>query len=385
MPKKLRVLFVEPCPVYFGGYFRALNICQGLCHAGHQVDLLVASNKKFFFKIEKQNPTPGLNLYVLPRFYFNLFIQGRSLRAFIAILFGLFHHYDIYHLAMPSSPESNIPALFFKLIGKKHLVIDWDDIYEEGFFKSSPVYSRYIKFFEGNFPRIFKNYCTTSQYLADIAKDRGATHVIKIINGVNPNQFTIPDKAISQKELKLDTKLRYILSIGNTFDGPRGTLLLETFNELVKLDPSFRMLVNFDPSKVKVSLPPAAYQKIISVGFIPPAELGKYMVVSLGALFLSNSSPMEKAGFPIRIGSFLNGQLPIFAVKNDTEVSRIISEYHCGVQAENPKKLAAAIVATVKDKAGYEKLVAQTIEAKKLLTINELSLKLAKFYRNLET
>ncbi len=382
MQKKLKILFIEPCPVYFGGYFRALNICQGLSNNGHKIDLLVSTNKKFYFGIEKQKINKNLNLYILPRFYFSVFFQGRLLRAIIAIIFGLKEKYDIYHLAMPSSPESNIPALFFKLLNKKTLVIDWDDIYEEGELKTNPIYLKYIKLFEYNFPSIFKNYCVTSQYLAELAQKRGATNIVKIINGVNQNQFLLPTPTQAYKQTNLDPKLKYILSIGNTFNGPRGTLLLETFKQLIKKDNTFRLIVNVNPATINFPLDKNILNKIVSTGFIPPSELGKYMVVSIGALFLSSNSPVEKAGFPMRIGSFINGKLPIFAIQNDTEVSRIIDKYKCGVQSDN---LANDIIKTLQNKVLYQKLLNNTIKARESLSVDKLSIQLADYYYSLKT
>ncbi len=381
--EELKILFVEPCPVNFGGYFRALNICQGLCHLGHKIDLLVASNKKFSFKIEKHNPSAGLTVYVLPRFYFHNLIQGRLLRATITIMFSLLRQYHIYHLAMPSAPESNIPALFLKLIGKKNIVIDWDDIYELGVFQNWTLHLKYIKFFEIYFPSIFNNYCVTSDYLGDIAHNRGAKNVIKIINGVNQDQFQQIETATAFSKLKLDTKFKYILAFGNTFDGPRGTLLFQTFNKLTTLDPSYRLLVNFEPKSIDFPLTKDVSQKIISVGFIQPSDLGYYTAVSIGFLFLSDSSPMERAGYPIRIGSSLNGSLPIFSLQNDTEVAHTISKYHCGIQAKDPTDLAQQIVNLVRHPKKYANLKNNTAKARDLLSTTTLAKKLSQFYFNI--
>src|SRR5258708_985670 len=133
----MKVLFIEPCHVNFGGYFRAYNICFHLSKNNVHVDLLCASEKKFQFGIRKTKINQHFTRYELPRFYFHFFLNGRILRGIIALFFGLSKNYDIIHAAVPIQLESNIPAFFLKLFGKK-VVMDWDDHWE-----SSTIYGEY--------------------------------------------------------------------------------------------------------------------------------------------------------------------------------------------------------------------------------------------------
>ena len=120
----MKVLFIEPCHVNFGGYYRARNICTYLSQNKVHVDLLIASGKNYSFKITKKQINPYFTQYELPRYYFHFFINGRILRGFIALAFGLFRTYDIIHACVPVQLESNIPAFFLKLFGKK-VIMGW--------------------------------------------------------------------------------------------------------------------------------------------------------------------------------------------------------------------------------------------------------------------
>ena len=156
----MKILFIEPCFINFGGYHRAMNICPALAKHQVKVDLLVTSDKKFFLKIGKKKINKFLTIYELPRLTINFYITGRILRGVIGLFFGLFGQYDIIHAAMPSQFESNIPAFFLKLLGKK-VVMDWDDICEESFIVH-PLVTTYTKFCEHQGPKFFNNYCVCS-------------------------------------------------------------------------------------------------------------------------------------------------------------------------------------------------------------------------------
>lgn len=77
----MKILLIEPCYKNFGGYFRATNIASSLAKHDFQVDVLIPSDKKFFFSIKKNSINPNFSLYLLPRFYINFYIQGRLLRG----------------------------------------------------------------------------------------------------------------------------------------------------------------------------------------------------------------------------------------------------------------------------------------------------------------
>lgn len=380
----MKILFIEPCFVGFGGYFRALNICKGLSQNGVKVDLLVTSKSKFSLAIKKSKINKNLILYELPRVYINFYINGRILRGIIATFFGLSKKYDIIHAAMPMQFESNIPAIILKLLGK-NIVIDWDEIFEVTF---NPNYfvNKYIHFCEHRLPPFFKNYCVTSDLLAKYCYQRGTTNVIKIINGFDPLEYNPKNKLLYRNRLGLDTKTKYIFAYGNTFGANRPYKFFKTFEHIVKLDPSIKLLCNFNPHDIyqrdhlEGKINPNIFSNIINLGYITNKE---YLYTSDIALFLSGDGLSEKANYPIRIGSYLGSNLIIAINDDDTEVSNSLKDKGIAIMSRSLKDLAQKTVDFLNQQETQKKYLNKIKTVKKDFSVNILTKDLVKFYQSI--
>ena len=384
--KPLHILFLEPCPVNFGGYFRANNICRYLAKAGNKVDLLITSNNKFSLKIIKRNISPGYTIYELPRFFVNQYLQGRLLRALISIIFALKKHYDVYHVGMLVEPETNIPALFLRLIGKKNIVMDWDEIYLNGFSDTNPIIHHYISLCEKYFPKIFPNFTATSELLLKIAKDRGAKNVIKIINGVDNDQIKIKEHTSSLKKVKLDPNYRYLLFIGNSVLGKRLLYLFNYLQHIVKLDNKIKLLVNFDYIK---ALKEAGYYKkysaslfdhVINLGYISQSDLPFYFAAASATLFFSEKNQIEKANFPIRIGTYLASESLIVSNDINSEASNTLKEYRCAVIDKDLDMLPQLTLDVINNPNMMKNYLVNIKKAKKELSYQKLTKMLVSYY-----
>lgn len=380
----MKILFIEPCFVGFGGYFRALNICKGLSQNGVKVDLLVTSKSKFSLAIKKSKINKNLILYELPRVYINFYINGRIFRGIIATFFGLSKKYDIIHAAMPMQFESNIPAIILKLLGK-NIVIDWDEIFEVTF---NPNYfvNKYIHFCEHRLPPFFKNYCVTSDLLAKYCYQRGTTNVIKIINGFDPLEYNPKNKLLYRNRLGLDTKTKYIFAYGNTFGANRPYKFFKTFEHIVKLDPSIKLLCNFNPHDIyqrdhlEGKINPNIFSNIINLGYITNKE---YLYTSDIALFLSGDGLSEKANYPIRIGSYLGSNLIIAINDDDTEVSNSLKDKGIAIMSRSLKDLAQKTVDFLNQQETQKKYLNKIKTVKKDFSVNILTKDLVKFYQSI--
>jgi len=379
----MKVLFIEPCHIGFGGYFRALNISKGLARNNMKVDLLVTTNKKFSLSIKKRKLEKNLTLYELPRIYLHFYINGRILRGLIATVFGIFKDYDIIHAAMPMQFESNIPAVILKLLGKK-IVIDWDEIFEETF-KPNFFVNHYIHFCEHKLPKFFKNYCVTSDVLSKYAKDRGAVNVIKIINGIDLKEFDPKSKKMYRKKLKLDTNTKYLFAYGNTFGANRPYKFFKTFEYIVKINPSIKLLCNFDPYSIydrdnlKGKIDPSIFQNIINLGYITNKE---YLYTANAALFLSGDGICERANYPIRISSYLGSNLVIALNDDNTEVSNSLKKENCAILDKNLKKLAQKTIDFLNQPQLQKKYQSKINTAKKHFSVEKITKDLITFYRS---
>lgn len=380
----MKILFIEPCYVGFGGYFRALNICKGLARNGIKTDLLVTNNKKTCLKIEKERIEKNLTLYKLPRIYVNFYINGRILRGFIATLFGLFKKYDIIHAAMPTQFESNIPAIILKTLGKK-VVMDWDEIFEDTFHVNFLIDS-YIHFCEHNLVKYFKNYCVTSDTLKKLLKQRGAKKIVKVINGTDFSEFNPQDKLQYRQKLNLDPKTKYLFAYGNTFGANRPYKFFKTFEHIVKLDPSIKLLCNFNPTDIynrdnlKGKIDPKIFSNIINLGYISNKE---YLYTANAALFLSGDGVCEQANYPIRISSYMGSNLIIAINDGDSEASNSLKKEKCAITSKSLKTLARKTVDFLNNPKIQQKYYKKLEKAKKHFSVEYLTLDLIKLYKKI--
>src|SRR3989338_1935744 len=242
----MKILVIEPCGVNFGGYYRAFNICSHLSNRRIKVDLLVSTRSNFQLSIKRKKINYYFTQYELPRFQLNFYFNGRVLRGLIGFFIGLTGKYDIIHVCVPVQLESNIPAIFLKLLNKK-VIIDWDDYWTSTYRKSkNKILKTYINFCEKNIPFIIENIIVVSDFLKNLAKKRGAKKILKLVNGVNIDQFKLHTRENGFRKLKLP-KQQYLLAFGNTYSKQRFLKLMKAYDCIYKLRPSIKLLFNHDP------------------------------------------------------------------------------------------------------------------------------------------
>lgn len=385
----MKILVIEPCYVNFGGYFRAYNLSLALSKKGIKVDLLVSSNKKWKFLVRKTKINENFRQYELPRFDRVPYFNGRFTRAFLAVCMGLFKKYDIIHAFVPTQLEANIPAFFFKMIGKK-VVMDWDDFWMgSSLFDELYWIKKYIRFCETRAPKFFENFTVVSDFLEDKAEKWGAKRILKIINGVNRDQFIPHSKEESRKKLELDGNGKYLLAFGNNYAGDRGLLLLKTFEEIYRLDPEVKLLFNFDPRKIvdeyqlEDKVDQKCFENIINVGYIEQESLGYYLGASDGAIHLQGDTVDQRAGYPIRIGSYLNGEAVVILNDTDSEVGNTLKRHKCAIMEKDITDLARKTVEFLNNPELQKKLKDNVIEAKRNLSWDNLVAPLVEFYEQI--
>jgi hypothetical protein len=388
----MKVLVIEPCHVNFGGYFRAYNLSLALSKKGIQVDLLVSSNKKFKLGIKKTKINENFRQYELPRINLNPRINftGRVLRGLIGLVFSLKKRYDIYHVFVPTQFEANIPGSFLKLIGKK-VIMDWDDYFcGSSLFDNLKLTKKYLNFCETRAPKFFENMTVVSDFLKDKAEKRGAKRILKIINGVNQEQFVVHTQKEAREKLKLDRQGKYLLAFGNNYADGRGLLLLNAFAKIYALDPEVKLLFNFDPRKIvkdfhlEGQVSEECFKNIIDVGYIDQKNLGYYLGASDASILLLGDTDDQRAGYPVRVGSYLNGEAPIIVNDTDSEVGNTLKCHKCAIIEKDITDLARKTVEFLNNPALQEELRYNIIEAKKNVSWDNLAVNLVEFYKQIK-
>jgi len=385
----MKVLVIEPCFVNFGGHNRSRPMCEALSRKNVQVDLLVSSRKNFYLSIKKTKINENFCQYELPRINFHHFFNGRILRGIIALWFGIFGEYDIIFARVPTQLESNVPAFFLKLMGRK-VVIDWDDYWMgTPIFNGHNLIKKYIKFCETRSPKFFGNMVVISDFLKNKAEKWGAKKILKLRNGVVADEFESKDAEESFEKLGLDTSKKYLLSIGNTYSRDRTCLLFEAFEKMRRLDGEIKLICNFHlDQKIKEQnlegkINQDCMENTIDMGYLSHKDLEYCLSISSAAIFLQGKTEDEIACYPVRIGSYFSRGLVI--VMNDvaSEAGNAMKEYGCAIIDKDISTLAKKAVDFLNDIELQKEMKGRVLLAKEDLSWDNLITKLTDFFENI--
>lgn len=385
----MKVLVIEPCFVNFGGHNRSFPMCAALSRKNVQVDLLVSINSNFRLSLRKKRINEKFRQYELPRINFHHYINGKALRGMIALWFGIFGRYDIIFARVPAQLESNIPAFFLKLLGKK-VVLDWDDYWMGSpIFNSHNLVKKYIAFCEKKSPKFFGNMVVISDFLKNKARERGAKNILKLQNGVIADEFEPRDIAESFEKLKLDKNKKYLLSIGNTYSRDRTCLLFEAFDEMHRLDSEIKLICNFNLAEkireqnLEGKISQSCLENTIDLGYLNHQDLERCLSISSAAIFLQGTTEDELACYPVRIGSYLDAELAIVMNDVGSEVGFAMKKHGCAIIEKDIPTLAKKTVAFLNDAEAQKEMKQKIILAKKDLAWDNLITKLIDFFESI--
>lgn len=377
--RKYKILLIQPCFRNFGGFFSTFAMAKAFSKAGHSATMIISSKDKSYRSIRLAS-LPRLAQIELPRNFFGL--NGRFIRGILACWHILFNKYDFIICCGITQPESNIPLVFARLTGKK-VMLDRDEFWQANFAIGPWIVRKYIWFCEEILIKLFRTHLVTSDFLLEHSKKTGAKNVEKIIRGVDLEQFEVWEKSKARNKLGLKNTDKVLLTFGNTYDNRRAYLLFKTFEEVLKLDLSTKLFINRNPAEYLNSISDIdskIIENIIVTGFIEPKNLGLYLAASDIVLFLTGNSDSEQACFPVRIGSYLNGEAVIATIKTDTEWCRTVERYNCAIIGEDIKDLADKIIYYFNNQDELNKLREKVKVAKSELSWDDLAEKIIKLF-----
>lgn len=367
---KFKILMIQPCYENFGGFFRTFAMARSLARLNNNVTMLISSKKNSCVS-KKSTFEKSLIQIELPRGVLGM--NGRFIRAFLGCWHILTNSYDYIICCGITQPESSIPLVFARLIGKR-VILDRDELWQANFSQSHWIMRKYVWFCEEILIKLFDTHIVTSDLLAEHSKKYGAKNIIKIINGVDLDQFSLEDKVNSRAKLGVANDDKVLLTFGNTYGNQRALLLFKVFAKVLELDSCVKLFINEDPKGYlkESGIDSKVLDNIIVTGFIQPKSLGLYLAGSDIVLFLTGNSDNERACFPVRIGSYLNGEGVIATVRTDTEWCKVLQNYNCAIIGQDLNDLAKKINYYLNNRNELEDLKEKVRIAKKELNWNSL-------------
>ena len=335
----MKILLISPCHKNFGGWYRAYNIAQALRKRNHKV--------KFVYN---------------RRYYGNAI--GKILTGIRNAFLVALENSDVVHVFELVQPESMLAVITAKLLRRK-LVLDVGDewtLSPTSLHSRAPV-SYYIRFLDLYFASKFRFLTVTSDYLRNkyvSPNENGRTkYILKLINGVNKDEYEPVPKRVARKTLGFSDKDKIILAFGNTYGGQRQELLDETCEFIRLSNPEIQIIKN---------------------RYLDERHLPLYVGACDLFLFPTGDSACERACFPIRVGTYLNGERVIATDETPTEFHNTLKPYNCLLTGKNPLDLALNIVCFFYDIRLREYLEKNTLKAKESLGWNRLIGDLEHFY-----
>lgn len=349
-----KILFINHNQENFGTYYRCFFLAKGLSECGCQITMICASGKKFDLLIRRRKINDNFSIITLPRIKYHEYFTGQLLfRLPLALLFVLLGNYDICHAFTVAQPQIAIPAWAAKVIRRKKLIIDWDDLWGGGFAdEHGGIVSKVLGFSERYFLKFSDKITYVSEFIGEQIEKLGLKiEKIKIPNGSNIEQIAMLDKEESRARVGLEVGEKYLVSIGNTYTDSLG-LMLGAFKEALKVDDIQLVMVGEGKITDKFrNIFDELKEKIIITGKRPFSEIPFYLASADALLLPMDDNGIEKARFPMRFGDYLCAGRPI--VSNAIgEVKYYIEKYNAGLTSapDSVHEFAANIEKSLKNR-----------------------------------
>lgn len=384
--RSLRLLFIEPCPRDFGGYFRAISLARAIAKLGHQVKVVVPARTWGPLRTHSE---VGEGVHLVEHAEISRWPFGKIVRIPLVAAEVLASKADLVHVFCSVHPE-NLVGLLLACALKKKVLVDWDDFWQDSpaFLDAGSAVRSYVKFAEEFGIQRGLGVTVASAYLANRAKRLRSGPIHRVPNGVWKEQFDLVPRSRARQELEISPDALVVLAFGNTYLQGRGRMLVEAFARLLREKPDAIALSNLPLDALwradggSGPLPPSA-ARARCIGQIPQERLGLYLGAADFVVFLSSNCPAERASYPIRIGTYLNGECPIVTNQQETEVGLLVRRFGCGIIAKDPVQAAYAMIKAHQDVPAYQAMADGTRAAKAALDCDLIGQDLLRFYEKI--
>jgi glycosyltransferase involved in cell wall biosynthesis len=290
-----------------------------------------------------------MRIVTLPRIRYHKYYTGQILRTLLGIILAVSDKYDIVHGFAVAQPSTGIPTMICRYLKNGHIIVDWDDLWGEGFAEFHNILTKKIlEILEKKIPHMAEKVTVVSDLLIkqSMAIGLNKENVIKIPNGSDIERIKPIDKLQARKKLNLKTNAPILVSVGHTF--LRGyNIFFKAFSLVIREVPNAKLLLigNIELSDEIMKVFEEISRNVILKGVQAPGLIPYYLAAADVLILPMDDNIIEKARWPIRLGDYLASGKAI--VSNAVgEVKKVLTEDNCGLTASptDPKDFAEKIV-----------------------------------------
>ncbi len=343
--KFINYLFLQHHYINQGTFFRADGFASFVASKNEHVYLTCINDKKSFgINYELSLKNPYVTYIKLPRlFEHNSVIEILYRIPFVIFLVLKLRYKVLYGFAM-GMPTNSIPTIFAGLFLRKKIILDWDDLWGDGYGKFTGRVGNFLfKCFEFFPVKLLKVFSATSvsPYLAEKFISYGVDpKKISIIgNGVNLIKDQSLDKSILREKLSISKDETICISVGNSY-GESFEVMIEAFSKASQKNSNIKLYLlgkifkdGFTSKKIEKVIKQNRelfLSKVQILGHVPYEDYYNYLRVADMCILPMEKNLNDVARFPIRIGDYIQFKLPI--VSNAVGVIEyILKKYNYGL------------------------------------------------------
>lgn len=302
----MRIRFFTTASHTQGTYFRWQNLAIGLQRLGHEVSVTAIGPPARAVESTTRDDIP---YHLIPSSPLGLRFLGPGSDPVAALrtLIPGPEPADLFHIFQPF-PLSCLGPWFHRHRAKA-LVFDWDDLWWQGLLAAPPaaltragIAARITRSLEHCMPRRTSLVTTCSGYLANLARERGASATRVIHNGYWPG-LDYPGFSASRQRLGLDPDAFYFGFMGRTvseFEWCLDPLALDSLH-----NRPVRLALCGMSADLLVALSPAQRARVDYLGQLTPDQTRLFAnAIDCGLLPLEDTA-FNQSRFPIKFAEYL--------------------------------------------------------------------------------
>ena len=309
--ESLRIHFFVNFVHETGTYFRFHNLAIGLTRLGHQVKVIACDAN--YRSNTRQEHRDGVPYEIMPesmlRRVFGFHCDPLTiLRRFARLSEAC----DVAHLFQPFPGA----AVAWLRANAKIRFYDWDDLWVGGLMSapvghSSDYWSRpFVRFMEHHYlPRRADHVTAISQFLADLARERGAKAVTLLNSGSWASE--VEDKTAIRDRLGLQSNAFYAGFMGRTDN--ELPWCFEALEANLERHPQLRLAICGPQPSCLDGLSLRVRERVDYLGQLSPSQAKQFAACMDLSLLPLEDNPFNRSRLPQKFGDYLAARVPLLS------------------------------------------------------------------------